>query len=243
MDQDIQDLDRCAALCTASAECVGFEMSPAGCELHNLRIKYATMNNYCTCFRKADAPVPASTADAPVLASTEAPEKTEAPAAVGSGVFVYSQVDSGCCRSTLNPDNSADSVTFYVDVIAKNVCSDLCNKDATCTAFEISNFNGCELHALVPDYASGTNGCKCFVKGEETNVLEVLEQPEVSTLEPQVLLSDDLFSKVGEGCCISAADGKPTWLTWLPGYTYSLCEYACTIDAQCKTVVFSLLHL
>jgi hypothetical protein len=234
LSKNTENIDECAVLCSATKQCVGFEMSPAGCELHGMTIKYATQNSYCSCYTKADEPL------LTVVAATDAPEVTLAPEAtdpapsVGTGTYKYSQLPKGCCRSTLNPENEGTSVTFYINVIAQNSCSDLCNKDQTCTGFEISNWNGCELHSLLPDYTSGTVGCKCFIKGDEKNVLEVFEQPEVSTNEPQVLTSDEPFSKVGGGCCMSTEGGQPAWLTWLPGYTYSLCEYACAIDGQCK---------
>ena len=224
----IKDADDCAEECTASATCRGFEVSKSGCEMHHSELSYATMNNFCECYKKTvtsgDGRFPAPPIGSPVSDEDNGAKPYE---------YSYEQLSKGCCRSSENPDNDETSVIFVPGVESDQLCSKACDDNVSCLGFETNNWKGCELHTLKPDFTSGTTGCKCFVKGAPTKWLNVLEQPDFSTEQPQTL-SADVFTKLGDGCCVEVGGGTPSWLTWLPGYTYSLCEYACSIDPQCR---------
>jgi hypothetical protein len=235
--------NKCATMCLDAGElCVGYEVSKNGCELHEVELTHVE-GTICSCFRKITVPARVVAEDSTTASDSTAKSTTVYAAITDAGAaevtdseetpahlpFVYTKVGQGCCRSTANPTNDPTYFSPFPNVKSSAKCSVLCDNDSTCKGYEINSWQGCELHAIEPDFGSGTNGCKCFSKGAPFG--EVAEQP-YGTYGgyEDVDAAVDGFARLGSGCCKTATNKAPDWISWMPDYTLEMCAEACAAE-------------
>lgn len=115
-----------------------------------------------------EGPVGAVT-DTPAAASTDAPATVVVPGNGGDTVttVAFEGVNAGgvgCCRFDEAGDTGKGAYTLFADINTVEGCTDLCANTASCAAFEVSAWEGCELHQNVPTHATKTDGCSCMTK-------------------------------------------------------------------------------
>lgn len=109
--------------------------------------------------------------------------------------FVGVNADStGCCRfddqgydaSGHNLDaDGQDNYELLGDVTSPDGCKSLCLADADCKSFEVSAWEGCELHKGVATWATSTVGCTCMKKEvSSTQVIVTTTAPAPTTTVP-----------------------------------------------------------
>lgn len=167
----VTDEDECANECKSNLECLGFEVSNhEGCELHTVVPKFATSNDNCICKKKVETAI-VSTVVSTVAPTTDAPA-TDAPATdVPSTNATSSEVSFeglnedgiGCCRFEGGSPGHG-TYTHIATVTKQAECEAYCLLDPVCMGYEVSGWEGCELHTMIPSFATSTDGCTCMKK-------------------------------------------------------------------------------
>lgn len=108
----------------------------------------------------------------------------------GAGAFTsYKGLNSdgtGCCRFADGSSGDEHAYTLFAEAKTAPECEYLCTLSSTCVAYEVSSWEGCEIHTVIPTSATTETGCTCKEKVyDESELASGTEtsEPEASTVQ------------------------------------------------------------
>ena len=178
-DKSAKSADDCAKKCKASAECNAFTYHAwGGCftksQAESRKFAQGATSGYLPGFDKQSF----VDGGAKPVATAAPAAITDAPATAAAGGTAVSKVSYvgvntggvGCCRFA-GGDSGKGFYTLEGDTKTPAACKALCTASESCTAFEVSAWEGCELHTQIPSHATETDGCTCMTKKVEMTVV------------------------------------------------------------------------
>jgi hypothetical protein len=157
-----------------------------------------------------------------------------------SASFTYVGVNDGgvgCCRMA-DGSSGHETLTLFADVKTSDECAKKCDEDSTCVAFEVSSWEGCELHSAAPAKATTTPGCFCMRKGDAIPAPEMVPPPSPAPTTLPVAAPVTPITEFIQGACVIIAGWNYNGFD-IPGYldikmeNVGMCAKECENVAQC----------
>ena len=109
-------------------------------------------------------PAPAPASPLPPPPPQPSPPSPPSPPTPQSNDGFQTFASTGCCRFAGGSNAGKSTYTHLPNILTVTACQAQCAASSSCSGFEVSGWEGCELHTLVPQSTEGTQGCTCKKK-------------------------------------------------------------------------------